>query len=165
MAFGRQTGLSYVVTLKRYLLVVNLMLLGVCTPVFAWYGSQMKSTTSQEEAEYIPLKQPPPPYSYKKGSMFRYVEDGKRMIEFNGTTRLPVYKNYVPWNESHPWFKRRKLSRNRIEFDYAVNCNAGTFDRLNDALKVRQVGLDWTAYAVWEGFCPEERWQQLPEGS
>ena len=151
--------------LNRLLLVLNLILFGVCTTALAWYGSQMKATTPEEEAEYIPLKRPPPPYSYRRGSMFRYVEDVNRMIEFNGTTLLPVYKNYVPWNESHPWFTRRKLSRNRIEFDYAVNCDAGTFDRLNDALKVRQVGLDWTAYAVWEEYCPEERWQQLPERS
>ena len=152
-------------TLKRCLFFLSLMLLGVCAPALAWYGSQMKTTTPEEEAEYIPLKQPPPPYSYRRGSMFRYVEDGQRMIEFNGTTRSPVYKNYDPWNESSIWFTRRKLSRNRIEFDYAINCDAATFDRIDDGLKVRQVGIDWTAYAVWEEYCPEERWKQLTERS
>ena len=73
--------------LKRLLLVLNLILFGVCTTALAWYGSQMKATTPEEEAEYIPLKQPPSPYSYRRGSMFRYVEDVNRMIEFNGTTR------------------------------------------------------------------------------
>ena len=55
------------------------------------------------------------------------------------------------------------LSRSRIEFDYTINCKAMTFDRIDDGLKVRQVGADWTAFAVWEKFCPEQEWLALPE--
>ena len=38
-----------------------------------------------------------------------------------------------------------------------------TLDRIDDGLKVRQVGADWTAFAVWEQFCPEQELLALSE--
>ncbi len=85
-----------------------------------------------------------------------YIEDGESMITFNSTTQMHLYHNYEFWNENSRWFKIRRLSRNRLEFDNTINCNAMTFDRIDEGLKVRQVGTDRTAFADWEQFCPEQ---------
>ena len=72
--------------MNRLLLVLTMLLINNPSSALAWgrFGDQMKIITPEEEADYIPLGQPPPPYSYKEGSMFRYIEDGKKMITFKG---------------------------------------------------------------------------------
>jgi len=50
----------------------------------------MPETSKEQEAKFVPLT-PPDPYSYGAGTVTRHEENGKRYVNFVGTTAMPPY--------------------------------------------------------------------------
>lgn len=127
-------------------------------PVF----SQAPLVPANEEKKFIQLS-PPPPYSYRDGSVRRYSEGGRRYVEFEGTTLIPSYfRKDAEFVNKPLWVEDPKLSMGRWTWGYTIDCDEQTFDRKNDQVGWRSVRWDPTATAAFALFCPASKWEAVP---
>jgi hypothetical protein len=142
----------------RQLLLMLLMIL----PFPAQAG--MPETSKEQEAKFVPIT-PPEPYSYEAGTVTRHEENGKRYVNFVGTTAMPPYfvdnKNSLAF-ERAAWQKRLLLSKGRWVFRYSIDCSENTFDRDGDMVGWRKTYFDPTAFVMMQKFCAETEWVTLP---
>ena len=126
-------------------------------------SSQTPMTAPSEESRFIQLN-PPPPYSYKEGSVKRYTENERRYIIFEGTTMIPPYfKKDAEYVFKPIWSPDPKLSTGRWVWTYKIDCEELFFDRENDQVGWRSVRWDPTAMAASDLFCSKSRWDMLPQ--
>jgi hypothetical protein len=125
--------------------------------------SQTPMTTTSEESKFVQLN-PPPPYSYKDGSMKRYTENGRRYIIFEGTTLIPPYfRKDTEYVFKPIWSPDPRLSIGRWVWTYKIDCEELSFDREYDQVGWRSVRWDPTAMAASDLFCPKNSWELLPQ--
>lgn len=142
--------------IKFYLLAFTFCLFS--SPIY----SQTPLTTLMDEQDFIELS-PPPAFSFKKGSVKKYLENNRRYISFTGTTALPPYFSKNAEYVFKPvWAPDPKLSMGRWVWDYQIDCDELTFDRENDQVGWRSVRWDPTAIAASAIFCPLALWEKLP---
>lgn len=128
-------------------------------PVF----SQTPMTAPSDESRFIQLN-PPPPYSFKEGSVRRYIENERRYIVFEGTTLIPPYFRKDAESVFKPiWSPDPILSAGRWVWTYKIDCEELSFDRANDQVGWRSVRWDPTAMAASDLFCPKNKWDALPQ--
>lgn len=139
--------------------IAGITLSSLLGPAFA----QMPETSIKEENHFIQLN-PPPPHSYKTGSLKKYLEGGKRYVEFAGTTAIPVYFSKNAEYVNKPiWVPDPQLSMGRWVWIYHIDCEENTFDRENDQVGWRSVRWDPTAVSAAALFCPTDKWNTLPQ--
>ena len=122
--------------------------------------------TTVNAEEFTEIK-PQNIYSYKKSSLVKWESDGKRFINFLGTTKFqncfddstnpcrPIYTNR--------WFKNRgNKSIQNLIFNYDLDCDSQTFNRKGDHLAWSGLFVDQTAVGVYQKYCPLEEWSKLP---
>ena len=117
--------------------------------------------------EFIEIK-PKNIYSYKKSSLVTWEDDGKRYIEFFGTS---LYSHC--FNNSYATScnigELKNLSKNiyndsiqNLIWKYEIDCKEGTFNRAKDNAKWNLLWIDPTAKEVANKYCPIEEWSKLP---
>ena len=123
--------------------------------------------TAINAEEFIEIK-PRNPYSYKKSSLYKYENKGKKYIEFLGTSLyLPCFS--IEDTICYPKLIRSTMAdfgdvnKRKLVWEYELDCNEETFNRKGDnGLKWMQIWVDPTAVAVAEKYCPTEEWSKLP---
>ncbi len=124
--------------------------------------AQMPLTSTSEESKFVQLN-PPPPYSYRQGSVKRYTEGGRRYVAFEGTTLVPPYfRKDAEYVNKPLWVQDPTLSLGIWVWGYLIVCSEQTFDRKNDQVGWRSVRWDPTATAASALFCPLSEWEALP---
>ena len=123
-------------------------------------------TAVSAESEFTTLESPNP-HTYKKSTVVRWKEEGKRYISFKGTTRMPmpIGSQSAPKRMFFLWEKNKKVlinKDNRPVLDYTVNCIDNVFDRKHDFMDWINVRADHTAESVAEKYCPLTIWEKLP---
>jgi hypothetical protein len=150
------SGVFRVIAVRRLLLLVMIAALPA--------QAGMLETTKEQEAKFVPLT-PPEPYSYEAGTVTRHEENGKRYVNFVGTTAMPPYfadnKNSLAF-ERAAWQKQLLLSKGRWVFQYSIDCSESTFDRDGDMVGWRKTYFDPTAFVMMQKFCTETEWATLP---
>jgi hypothetical protein len=123
--------------------------------------SQTPLAPINDESKFIQLN-PPPPYSYKEGSVKRYTENNRRYVGFEGTTLIPPYfRKDAEFVNKPIWVADPVLSMGRWAWDYVIDCDEQSFDRKNDQVGWRSVRWDPTATAAFALFCPLAKWETL----
>ena len=141
-------------------IAIAIAMLGISAPPVL---SQTPMTAPSEDSEFIKLS-PPPPYSYKNGSVKRYIENERRYIIFEGTTLIPPYfRKDAEYVFKPIWSPDPKLSTGRWVWTYRIDCEELSFDRENDQVGWRSVRWDPTAMSASELFCPKSKWNLLPQ--
>ena len=123
-------------------------------------------TTAVNAEEFTEIK-PKNIYSYKKSSLVKWESDGKRFIDFIGTTKFAncfasAEQTCIPKN-THKWFKKlgNKSIQNLI-LNYELDCDNQKFNRKGDSLGWSDLFIDQTAVGVYQKYCPIEEWSKLP---
>ena len=122
--------------------------------------------TAVNTEEFTEIK-PKNIYSYKKSSLVKYEEEGKRYIEFLGTSLYSPCFNYYYNSSCGNWKKKlnKKIYNDSIQnliWKYEIDCNAGTFNRSGDEVSWEKLWVDFTAREVANKYCPLEEWKKLP---
>ena len=132
--------------------------------------------SSIKAEELIELK-PINPHSYLKSSLGKWEENGKKYLNFKGTSKVfdcfarnrgnaicsGVY-TYAP----DAAYKAGKTSiidfKNwqTVLFEYDIDCNDKTYDRKGDNIGWTKLIIDQTPYLVAKKYCPLDKWNQLP---
>ena len=123
--------------------------------------------TAVNAEEFTEIK-PKNIYSYKKSSLVKYEEEGKRYIEFLGTTPFsPCFNNLYSsdcGNYSRKQFNKKNYddSIQNLIWKYDIDCNELTFNRSGDQASWDKLWVDFTAREVANKYCPIEEWSKLP---
>ena len=123
--------------------------------------------TAVNAEEFTEIK-PKNIYSYKKSSLVKYEEEGKRYIQFLGTSLYsPCFRNADASSCSKTLINR--YTKNKYEdsiqnliWKYDIDCNELTFNRSGDLLKWDKLWVDFTAREVANKYCPIKEWSKLP---
>jgi len=119
-------------------------------------------------AEVFTEIKPRNPYSYKKSSLYKYENKGKKYIVFTGTSLyLPCFS--IEDTICYPKLIRSTMAhfgdinKRKLVWEYELDCNEETFNRKGDNVhKWMQIWVDPTAVAIAEKYCPREEWSKLP---
>ena len=122
--------------------------------------------TAVNAGEFTEIK-PKNIYSYKKSSLVKYEEEGKRYIQFLGTSLYSPCFNYYSNSSCGSWKNKlnKKIYDDSIQnliWKYDIDCNEGTFNRSGDNLSEEKLWVDFTAREVANKYCPLEEWSKLP---
>ena len=106
-------------------------------------------------------------YGYQKSSLVKWKSDGRRFIDFIGTTK---YANCFADGDiqcTRPVANKlyKKLGNKSIQnliFDYELDCDDQKFNRKGDLLGWMDPYIDPTARGVYLKYCPIEEWSKLP---
>ena len=122
--------------------------------------------TAVNAEEFTEIK-PKNIYSYKKSSLVKWESDGRRFINFIGTTKFqncfadadvtcrPLHTNR--------WFKKNgNKSIQNLIFNYEIDCDDQKFNRDGDSLPWSGLFIDQTAVGVYQKYCPIDEWSKLP---
>ena len=122
--------------------------------------------TAVNAEEFTEIK-PKNIYSYKKSSLVKWESDGRRFINFIGTTKFqncfadadvtcrPLHTNR--------WFKKNgNKSIQNLIFDYEIDCDDQKFNRDGDSLPWSLLFIDQTAVGVYQKYCSIDEWSKLP---
>ena len=122
--------------------------------------------TALNAEEFTEIK-PKNIYSYKKSSLVKWESDGRRFINFIGTTKFqncftdadqgcrPLF--------TKRWFKQHgNKSIQNLIFNYELDCVDQKFNRNGDHLPWSGLFIDQTAVGVYQKYCPLEEWSKLP---
>ena len=123
--------------------------------------------TAVNAEEFTEIK-PKNIYSYKKSSLVKYEEEGKRYIKFLGTTLYsPCFNNY--YNSSCSKYRRQQMNKKiyddsvqNLIWKYDIDCNEPTFNRSGDQASWDKLWVNFTAREVANKYCPIEEWSKLP---
>ena len=123
--------------------------------------------TAVNAEEFTEIK-PKNIYSYKKSSLVKYEEEGKKYIEFLGTSLYsPCFNNY--YNSSCGNYRRQQVNKKiyddsvqNLIWKYDIDCNELTFNRSGDQASWDKLWVDFTAREVANKYCPIEEWSKLP---
>ena len=117
------------------------------------------------------------PHSYKKSSLVKWENDGRRYLTFKGTTRTfdcfarTTGEELCSGRYTH--FPDRFYERNKtsiidfkdwktVLFEYDVDCIDKTYDRKGDSTKWTKIVMDQTPFLVAQKYCSPEEWSKLP---
>ena len=123
--------------------------------------------TAVNAEEFTEIK-PKNIYSYKKSSLVKYENDGKRYLQFLGTAPLsPCFDNYYNsfcGNYSLKQFNKKNYDNSiqNLIWKYDIDCNELTFNRSGDQASWAKLWVDFTAREVANKYCPLEEWSKLP---
>ena len=121
--------------------------------------------TAVNAEEFTEIK-PKNIYSYKKSSLVKYENDGKRYIGFLGTTLYrPCFNGEVFCIGYKFKTMEKKVYSESIQdliWSYELDCDDGTFNRSSDELPWKNIWMDPTAKNVALKYCPMEEWSKLP---
>ena len=122
--------------------------------------------TSVSAEEFTEIK-PKNMYSYKKSSLVKYENNGKRYIGFLGTTLYSpcFYSNYDCHRGITLYETKFDFSFDSIQniiWKYDIDCNDRTFNRSPDNASWSKLWVDFTAKEVANKYCPIEEWSKLP---
>jgi len=132
--------------------------------------------TAVNAEEFTELK-PINPHSYKKSTLVRWEENGKRYLTFKGTSFITdcfgtsgkTSLNYSCSNNPERIYKNAKststISREgwkTVLFKYDVDCVEKTYNRAGDVQNWHGLIVDQTPFLVAQKYCPVEEWSKLP---
>ena len=122
--------------------------------------------TAVNAEEFTEIK-PKNIYSYKKSSLVKWESDGKRFIDFVGTTKFAncfaSVDNTCLMRHTSRWFNELgDKSMQNLIFNYAIDCDNQTFNREGDSLSLNVLFIDQTAVGVYQKYCSIEEWSKLP---
>ena len=121
--------------------------------------------TAVNAEEFTEIK-PKNIYSYKKSSLVKWEKDGKRFINFLGTSLFnPCFDN----GSSCHLGRLKEYKKNHYNYSiqnllwkYEIDCKEGTFNRQKDYAAWNLLWIDPTAKEVANKYCPIEEWSKLP---
>ena len=121
--------------------------------------------TAVNAEEFTEIK-PKNIYSYKKSSLVKWEKDGRRFINFLGTSLFnPCFDNGYSCHLG----RLKNVSKNHYNYSiqnllwkYEIDCKEGTFNRVKDKAKWNLLWIDPTAKEVANKYCPIEEWSKLP---
>ena len=121
--------------------------------------------TAVNAEEFTEIK-PQNIYSYKKSSMVKYTQEGRRLIKFLGTTEYAhcfYGHDDCLFRYTRPMYKKYgdKSIQNLI-FNYELDCDEQTFNKEGDRVPWSDLYIDQTAVGVFRKYCPIEEWNKLP---
>ena len=123
--------------------------------------------TAVNAEEFTEIK-PKNIYSYKKSSLVKWENDGRRFIDFKGTTLFETCFVFDAVNHLCHGYKKKKLMRNfdkslkNVVWLYSVDCDEEKFNREGDFANWNDTWVDPTSFAVANKYCPLEEWSKLP---
>ena len=147
-------------TLKPFINSVNqklnrLLLLALAAGLLSPIAAKAESLFTELE--------PVNPYSYKKSSLVKYWDEGKRYVDFVGTTFYkPCFNQQCNKHFINNLHKDFVLGQMNIRWKYSLDCMENKFNREKDNLGWFPVWVDQTALGVAEKYCPLDSWNQLP---
>ena len=128
--------------------------------------SRVDSVNLAKDAEEFTEIKPKNIYSYKKSSLVKWESDGKRFIDFLGTTKWQNCYDNAGWCykrvTSKIFNKIGDKSIQNLIFNYSIDCDNQTFNREDDELSWNVLFIDKTAIGVYQKYCPIEEWSKLP---
>ena len=128
--------------------------------------SPIAANAEDEFTELTPIN----PYSYKKSSLVRWVEEGNRYISFKGSTKIPTC--FGGENSSfcidRNWNKAINSGHVELREDglkvwiYEIGCTNKKYNRIGDNRDWMKLISDPTAELVSNKYCPINSWNKLP---
>ena len=133
--------------------------------------------TAVNAEEFTELK-PINPHSYKKSTLIKWEENGKRYLTFKGTSVvLDCYGDRGQFgacpspfgNNPDAIYEKRKATEvinkygwKTVLFEYSIDCDEKTYNREGDVMTWTGLLIDQTPFLVAQKYCPIEEWSKLP---